>query len=76
MPTSEKWQEVTYLRVCVTSTNEIRMRQGAIRVQAHREVKPYSSQRKCRQPSVLQIYLVHIARVLSFSHQSVANDMR
>ena len=44
MPTSEKWQEVTYLRVCVTSTNEIRMRQSAIRVQAHREVEPNSSQ--------------------------------
>lgn len=35
MPTSEKWQEVTYLRVCVTSTNEIRMRQSTIRVQVH-----------------------------------------
>ena len=38
-----KWQSITYLRICVMLTNEIRMRQSAIRVQAHREVKPNSS---------------------------------
>ena len=38
-----KWQSITYLRICVVLTNEIRMRQSAIRVQAHREVKPNSS---------------------------------
>ena len=39
-----KWQSITYLRICVMLTNEIRMRQSAIRVQAHREVEPNSSQ--------------------------------
>lgn len=38
-----KWQSITYLRICVMLTNKIRMRQSAIRVQAHREVEPNSS---------------------------------